>query len=61
LKLRWRVIFNQSVPKGYGFINELLTKKSLRDIIGAILKETGTAATAQFLDDIKDLGYYYGL
>jgi DNA-directed RNA polymerase subunit beta' len=52
-----RVLFNQSVPKGYGYINELLTKKALRDIIGSILKEKGTAATAQFLDDIKDLGY----
>jgi DNA-directed RNA polymerase subunit beta' len=52
-----RVLFNQSVPKGYGFIDELLTKKALRDIIGSILKEKGTAATAQFLDDIKDLGY----
>jgi DNA-directed RNA polymerase subunit beta' len=34
----------------------LLTKKSLRDIIGDVLKKTGTAKTAQFLDDIKDLG-----
>ena len=52
-----RVIFNQVVPREYGYINQLLTKKSLRDIIGAILKKTGTAKTAKFLDDIKDLGY----
>ncbi len=52
-----RVLFNEVVPKEVGFINELLTKKSLRDIIGTVLKKTGTAATAQFLDDIKDLGY----
>jgi DNA-directed RNA polymerase subunit beta' len=52
-----RVLFNQVVPKEYGYINQLLTKKSLRDIIGAILKKTGTAKTAKFLDDIKDLGY----
>lgn len=52
-----RVIFNQLVPGGYGYINQLLTKKALRDIIGEILKETGTAATAQFLDDIKNLGF----
>jgi len=52
-----RVLFNMNVPKGYGYINELLTKKALRDIIGSILKEKGTAATAQFLDDIKELGY----
>jgi len=52
-----RVIFNQVVPEEYGYINQLLTKKSLRDIIGAILKKTGTAKTAKFLDDIKDLGF----
>ncbi|MBP8041699.1 MAG: DNA-directed RNA polymerase subunit beta' [Bacteroidales bacterium] len=52
-----RVLFNLVVPKEYGFINQLLTKKSLRDIIGDVLKITGTARTAQFLDDIKHLGY----
>ncbi len=52
-----RVLFNQVVPKEYGFINELLTKKSLRDIIGNILKNTGTSSTAKFLDDIKSLGF----
>jgi DNA-directed RNA polymerase subunit beta' len=52
-----RVIFNESVPKEIGFINELLTKKSLRDIIGRVLKAAGTAATAKFLDDIKNLGF----
>ncbi|MGD1844094.1 MAG: DNA-directed RNA polymerase subunit beta' [Salibacteraceae bacterium] len=53
-----RVLFNQVVPKEVGFINQLLTKKSLRDIIGHILKITGLARTAQFLDDIKQLGFY---
>jgi len=52
-----RVLFNQVVPKEYGFINQLLTKKALRDIIGDILKIAGTARTAQFLDDIKELGF----
>jgi DNA-directed RNA polymerase subunit beta' len=52
-----RVIFNQHVPKKVGYINELLTKKSLRDIISNVLKRTGTDSTAKFLDDIKDLGY----
>ncbi|MFC2111945.1 DNA-directed RNA polymerase subunit beta' [Bacteroidota bacterium] len=52
-----RVLFNEFVPEGVIFINELLTKKSLRDIIGNVLKQTGTAATAAFLDDIKSLGY----
>ena len=52
-----RVIFNQLVPKGHRFINELLTKKSLRDIIGSILIKFGNAVTTQFLDDIMDLGF----
>ena len=52
-----RVLFNEFVPEEVGFINELLTKKSLRDIIGNVLKKAGTAKTADFLDDIKDLGF----
>ncbi len=52
-----RVIFNEFVPPQIGYINDLLTKKSLRDIIGRVLKASGTAATAQFLDDIKSLGF----
>ncbi len=52
-----RVIFNQVVPIQVGYINDLLTKKSLRDIIGNIVKETGMATTAKFLDDIKQLGF----
>jgi DNA-directed RNA polymerase subunit beta' len=52
-----RVLFNQVVPAEYGFINQLLTKKSLRDIIGDLLKKTGTAKAARFLDDIKNLGF----
>ena len=52
-----RVLFNQLVPKEYGYINQLLTKKALRDLIGAILKRTSTDVTANFLDDIKQLGF----
>ncbi|NLA24629.1 MAG: DNA-directed RNA polymerase subunit beta', partial [Bacteroidales bacterium] len=52
-----RVLFNRSVPKEVGYINELLTKKSLRSIIDKVLKIAGTAVTAQFLDDIKDMGF----
>ncbi|MFC2089780.1 DNA-directed RNA polymerase subunit beta' [Bacteroidota bacterium] len=52
-----RVMFNEFVPDQIGYINELLTKKSLRDIISRVLKLSGTAATAQFLDDIKSLGF----
>ncbi len=52
-----RVLFNQHVPEEIGYINELLTKKSLREIISDVLKKAGTAKTAQFLDDIKGLGF----
>ncbi|MCD6201389.1 MAG: DNA-directed RNA polymerase subunit beta' [Bacteroidales bacterium] len=52
-----RVLFNEVVPKEMGYINTLLTKKALRDIIGTVLKKTGTATTARFLDDIKAMGY----
>lgn len=53
-----RVIFNDLVPDEVGYINQLLTKKALRDIIANVLKVVGVARTAEFLDDIKDLGYY---
>jgi DNA-directed RNA polymerase subunit beta' len=52
-----KVIFNELVPEEVGFVNELLTKKNLRDIIGKVLKITGTSRTVQFLDEIKTLGY----
>ena len=52
-----RVMFNQVVPKDVGYLNEVLTKRSLRDIIGLVMKKSGAARTSQFLDDIKALGY----
>ncbi len=52
-----RVLFNQYTPKPVGFVNQLLTKKSLRDIIGDIIKITDVPTTAKFLDDIKTLGF----
>ena len=52
-----RVLFNEVVPEEFGFVNQLLTKKSLRDIIGKMVKELGTASTAMFLDDIKNMGF----
>jgi len=52
-----RVLFNQIVPKQVGYINEVLTKKSLRTIINKIIKITDFPTTAAFLDDMKQLGY----
>ena len=54
-----RVILNQVVPEEVGYLNELLTKKSLRDIIGNIMKKTDIVKTAKFLDDIKQLGFMF--
>ncbi|NER12303.1 DNA-directed RNA polymerase subunit beta' [Leptobacterium flavescens] len=54
-----RVLFNEVVPDEAGYVNEVLTKKSLRDIIGNILKVTSVPATAEFLDRIKNMGYKF--
>ena len=52
-----RILVNEFVPKEVGYINEILTKKSLRNIIGNVIKVCGVIRAAQFLDDIKNLGY----
>jgi DNA-directed RNA polymerase subunit beta' len=52
-----RILFNQFVPEEVGYINELLTKKKLQQIIGNVFKVVSFARTAHFLDDIKTLGY----
>ena len=53
-----RVLVNQYVPKEIGYVNEILSKKSLRNIIAKVIKKCGIPRSAQFLDDIKNLGYY---
>ena len=53
-----RVLVNQYVPQEIGYVNEIFSKKSLRDIIGKVIKVCGVTRSAQFLDDIKNLGYY---
>ncbi|HSR60744.1 MAG TPA: DNA-directed RNA polymerase subunit beta' [Robiginitalea sp.] len=54
-----RVLFNSVVPEKAGFINEVLNKKSLRDIIGRILSITDVPTTSEFLDKIKTMGYEF--
>ncbi len=53
-----RVLFNEFVPREAGYINQLLTKKSLRTIISSVFNRSGNAITVAFLDDIKNLGYH---
>ena len=52
-----RVLFNQYVPKEIGYVNEIISKKSLRGIISKVIKTCGIPRSAQFLDDIKNMGY----
>jgi len=52
-----RVLFNMVVPEEAGYVNDVLNKKSLRDIIGKILAVTNVPTTADFLDKIKTMGY----
>ena len=54
-----RVIFNQNIPDTVPYINQLLTKKSLKKIIGDIIIRTDFTQTAAFLDKIKDLGFFW--
>ncbi len=54
-----RVLFNQVTPEQVPYINQLLTKRSLKQIISQILRRTNFAVTAQFLDDIKELGFFW--
>ncbi len=53
-----RVLVNQYVPQEIGYINTILSKKSLRDIIARVIKKCGIPRSAKFLDDIKNLGYH---
>ena len=52
-----RIVANEFVPEEVGFVNKLLSKKELRNIISDVIAKCGVARTAQFLDDIKNLGY----
>ncbi|MBM2816893.1 MAG: rpoC [Ignavibacteria bacterium] len=54
-----RTLFNEVVPKELGFLNELLTKKRLRQIIGICFRKAGLAKTVEFLDNLKDTGFKY--
>ncbi|MEW5798240.1 MAG: DNA-directed RNA polymerase subunit beta' [Bacteroidota bacterium] len=56
-----RVIFNQIVPEGLGYINELLNKKRLVQIIAMAFRRCGNQRTAKFLDEMKMLGFTYAM
>ena len=52
-----RVIVNGIIPNEVGYVNKVISKKSLRDIIAAVIKNVGFAEACEFLDGIKNLGY----
>ena len=52
-----RVIVNGIIPKEVGYVNKIISKKSLRDIIADVIKNVGFAEACEFLDGIKNLGY----
>ncbi|MCI5081216.1 MAG: DNA-directed RNA polymerase subunit beta' [Saprospiraceae bacterium] len=54
-----RVLFNEKVPENVPFINVLLTKKNLKKVIGGIIERTNFHVTAQFLDEIKTMGFFW--
>ena len=53
-----RIIFNNVVPEELGYINEIISKKSLGKIITRVIRNCGVPRSAKFLDDVKNMGYY---
>lgn len=54
-----RILFNKIVPNELGYLNEVLTKKRLRQLIGQCFRTVGLAKTVEFLDALKDMGFAY--
>jgi DNA-directed RNA polymerase subunit beta' len=69
IKIRWdntivqttpgRVFFNEILPAGFGFVNELLDKDKLSNLVTEVHRKLGPHETAVFLDKLKDLGFHY--
>jgi DNA-directed RNA polymerase subunit beta' len=56
-----RVLFNEIVPEGLGYVNELLSKRSLTEIVSYCYRQYGNRTAAKFLDDLKDLGFQHAM
>ncbi|MDZ7371349.1 MAG: DNA-directed RNA polymerase subunit beta' [candidate division KSB1 bacterium] len=56
-----RVILNDILPKELHFVNTLLTKKGIEELVAQAYNKLGNARTAQLLDDLKELGFYYAM
>jgi DNA-directed RNA polymerase subunit beta' len=54
-----KVIFNEIIPAEIGYVNDLMTKKTLERLIGKVMLKIGTLHTVEFLDRLKELGFRY--
>ncbi len=54
-----RILFNSILPEGMPYFNQVITKKVLENIVGMCYREKGNYLTVQFLDKLKDMGFYY--
>ena len=54
-----RLLFNQIIPKGYAFVNDLLDKKKIQSIVADVHRKFGNQVTVRLVDDLKDLGFKY--
>ena len=54
-----RIIFNRSLPEEVWFVNDLLDKKGVNEVVERVYKHLGREVTAEVVDNIKDLGFKY--
>jgi len=54
-----RILFNEILPEGYDFVNDVLDKKKLKALLGEIMAKYGTEQAAAFIDRMKDLGFQF--
>lgn len=57
--LAGRVLFNRTLPEGMRFVNEVLNKGAVNDLINRVYRRFGDEATIKMADAIKDLGFHY--
>ncbi len=56
-----RTLFNQIVPEELGFVNELLTKRRMEELVAEAYQRIGNYRTTEFLDKLKQLGFYWAM
>src|SRR5207249_909446 len=54
-----RVIFNQQLPASMPFVNGLLKKKGLQQLVQSCYLKFGLEKTVEMLDSLKNLGFTY--